>query len=184
MKGVSKNQASLCGPLRISVSSVLRVFFTAENAEIRRGPQRKQTILLLTCVALFCAGCSRFHNAPATSQGERYVVISPIYNEIIRALGAQDTVVGIDLSTTYPSDVKKVQTIGYHRALSAESILSLHPTAISELESVRDRHHLHARRNRDRITLCETAQRADDWRRRSDLSRRQRKPAQVDRLVG
>ena len=79
---------------------------------------------------LFGAGCSRFHNAPATSQGERYVVISPIYNEIIWALGAQDTVVGIDLSTTYPPDVRKVQTVGYHRALSAESILSLHPSAI------------------------------------------------------
>jgi len=78
----------------------------------------------------FGAGCSRFHNAPATSQGERYVVISPIYNEIIWALGAQDTVVGIDLSTTYPPEVRKVQTVGYHRALSAESILSLHPSAI------------------------------------------------------
>ncbi|HXI61242.1 MAG TPA: ABC transporter substrate-binding protein, partial [Pyrinomonadaceae bacterium] len=31
---------------------------------------------------------------------------------------------------TYPPDVKKVQTVGYHRALSAEGILSLHPTAI------------------------------------------------------
>jgi iron complex transport system substrate-binding protein len=81
-------------------------------------------------VALLCAACSRFHNAPATSEGERYVVISPIYNEIIWALGAEDKVVGIDLSTTYPPDVKNVQTVGYHRALSAESILSLHPTAI------------------------------------------------------
>jgi len=90
----------------------------------------KRIIVSLTCVALLGAGCSRFHNAPATSQGERNVVISPIYNEIIWALGAQDTVVGIDLSTTYPPEVKKVQTVGYHRALSAESILSLHPTAI------------------------------------------------------
>ena len=57
-------------------------------------------------------------------------MISPIYNEIIWALGAQDKVVGIDLSTTYPPDVKNVQTVGYHRALSAEGILSLHPTAI------------------------------------------------------
>jgi iron complex transport system substrate-binding protein len=74
--------------------------------------------------------CSRFHNAPADSKDARYVVISPIYNEIIWALGAQDKVVGVDLSTTYPPDVKKVQTVGYHRALSAEGILSLHPTAI------------------------------------------------------
>ena len=91
---------------------------------------RRILLSLLTCVALVCGGCSRFHNAPADVQGERYVVISPIYNEIIWALGAQDKVVGIDLSTTYPPDVKKVTTVGYHRALSAEGILSLHPTAI------------------------------------------------------
>jgi len=81
-------------------------------------------------VAILLSACSRFHNAPTDSKDARYVVISPIYNEIIWALGAQDKVVGVDLSTTYPPDVKKVQTVGYHRALSAEGILSLHPTAI------------------------------------------------------
>jgi iron complex transport system substrate-binding protein len=79
---------------------------------------------------LLGASCSRFHNAPTDSKDARYVVISPIYNEIIWALGAQNTVVGIDLSTTYPPEVKNVQTVGYHRALSAEGILSLHPTAV------------------------------------------------------
>jgi iron complex transport system substrate-binding protein len=39
-------------------------------------------------------------------------------------------VVGIDYSSTYPPEVKKVTTVGYHRALSAEGILSLHPTVI------------------------------------------------------
>ena len=88
------------------------------------------TVPLLLIIA--SASCSRFHNAPTVtdSKDARYVVISPIYNEIIWALGAQDKVVGVDLSTTYPPDVKKVQTVGYHRALSAEGILSLHPTEV------------------------------------------------------
>src|SRR3954449_472649 len=90
----------------------------------------KRLIIVFCCVELFATSCARFHNAPADAKDARYVVISPIYNEIIWALGAQNTVVGIDLSTTYPPDVKKVQTVGYHRALSAEGILSLHPTAI------------------------------------------------------
>jgi iron complex transport system substrate-binding protein len=81
-------------------------------------------------LALLGASCSRFHNTPTDAKDARYVVISPIYNEIIWALGAQNTVVGIDLSTTYPPEVKSVQTVGYHRALSAEGILSLHPTAV------------------------------------------------------
>ena len=90
-------------------------------------------ILILPALALallFATSCTRFRNPPSESKDARYVVISPIYNEIIWALGAQDRVVGIDLSTTYPPEVKNVQTVGYHRALSAEGILSLHPTAI------------------------------------------------------
>lgn len=77
------------------------------------------------------AGCGRF-STPGNdaAKTERLVVISQTYNEIIWALGAQDQVVGVDFSSTYPPEVKKVQTVGYHRALSAEGILSLHPTAI------------------------------------------------------
>src|ERR1051325_5310405 len=86
--------------------------------------------LIVLVLILFAASCSRFHNAPTDAKDARYVVISPIYNETIWALGAQNTVVGIDLSTTYPPEVKNVQTVVYHRALSAEGILSLHPTAI------------------------------------------------------
>ena len=97
------------------------------------GGSQSKIILCLLCLFvanLFFGGCSRFHNAPKSSSDVRYVVISPVYNEIIWALGAQDKVVGVDLSTTYPPEVKNVQTVGYHRALSAEGILSLHPTEI------------------------------------------------------
>src|SRR5436190_19990464 len=91
----------------------------------------KKLLTLTALLIVFLSGaCSRFHNTRNESTDARYVVISPIYNEIIWALGAQDKVVGIDLSTTYPPAVKNVQTVGYHRALSAEGILSLHPTAV------------------------------------------------------
>ena len=81
---------------------------------------KRLTLICLSLAAIILiAGCSRFHNAPTDSKDARYVVISPIYNEIIWALGAQDKVVGVDLSTTYPPDVKNKQTVGYHRALSA-----------------------------------------------------------------
>jgi iron complex transport system substrate-binding protein len=74
--------------------------------------------------------CGRFSNRANDATADRLVVISQTYNEIIWALGAQASVVGVDLSSTYPPEVKNVQTVGYHRALSAEGILSLHPTAI------------------------------------------------------
>src|SRR6476620_4628161 len=88
-------------------------------------------LLAAALIVLACSlDCGRFGNKANEISGDRVVVISPIYNEIIWALGAQDKVVGVDLSSTYPPEIKNVQTVGYHRALSAEGILSLHPTAI------------------------------------------------------
>lgn len=87
-------------------------------------------LLLLGIVGL-AAGCGRFGNSAGSSeQAERAVVISQAYTEIIWALGAQDHVVGVDYSSTWPPEVKSVTTVGYHRALSAEGILSLQPTVI------------------------------------------------------
>jgi iron complex transport system substrate-binding protein len=85
---------------------------------------------LLFAALISAVSCSRFNNPVNDAKAERVVVISQTYNEIIWALGAQEQVVGVDFSSTYPPEVKKVQTVGYHRALSAEGILSLHPTAI------------------------------------------------------
>src|SRR5215210_9519575 len=92
----------------------------------------KRTLLaaLLLAALASAAACSRFDNPANDAKAERLVVISQTYNEIIWALGAEASVVGVDFSSTYPEGVKKVQTVGYHRALSAEGILSLHPTAI------------------------------------------------------
>jgi iron complex transport system substrate-binding protein len=92
--------------------------------------KRTLPVALLSAALVSAIGCGRFSNTANDAKGERLVVISQTYNEIIWALGAQEHVVGVDLSSTYPDDVKKVQTVGYHRALSAEGILSLHPTAI------------------------------------------------------
>jgi iron complex transport system substrate-binding protein len=85
---------------------------------------------VIAMIAIAIGACGRFGNKANEVAGNRVVVISNVYNEIIWALGAQEKVVGVDLSSTYPPEVKNVQTVGYHRALSAEGILSLHPDAI------------------------------------------------------
>ncbi len=87
-------------------------------------------IAVLSAIVISTLSCQRFSNPAADVKDARYVVISQVYNEIIWALGAQEHVVGVDYSSTFPAEVKKVQTVGYHRALSAEGILSLKPTAI------------------------------------------------------
>jgi iron complex transport system substrate-binding protein len=104
------------------------------NAKFRNMSLSRFLFVVFTAsIVVLTVGCGRFANAPNASGGaERIVVISPIYNEIIWALGAQDRVVGVDLSSTFPPEIKNVKTVGYHRALSAEGILSLQPTAILE----------------------------------------------------
>src|ERR1043166_9122488 len=91
---------------------------------------KRNFLIAVIAVAITFAACGRFSSPSSNATAERVVVISPINNEIIWALGAQDKVVGVDLSSTYPPEIKNVQTVGYHRALSAEGILSLHPTAV------------------------------------------------------
>ena len=88
---------------------------------------------LFLAAALLCllAGCGRFHQKAVGAAGpQRIVCIGEEYNEMIYALGAESNLVGVDYSSTYPPQIKQLPTVGYHRALSAEGILSLHPTLI------------------------------------------------------
>ena len=105
---------------------LVRIINFPISLQIKRFP----FFVLLTAALITTLNCQRFSNPAADVKDERFVVISQVYNEIIWALAAQDHVVGVDYSSTFPPEVKNVQTVGYHRALSAEGILSLSPTAI------------------------------------------------------
>ena len=80
---------------------------------------------------LILTGCGRFSAKEADHESDaRIVCLSKQYNEIIFALGAEKDLVGVDVSSTYPPEIKKIPTVGYHRALSTEGILSTKPTLI------------------------------------------------------
>ena len=86
---------------------------------------------LILIAILLLGSCGRFSNKEQAAQrNERIVCLSKQYNEIIFALGAQSELVAVDLSSTYPPEIKKLITVGYHRALSAEGILSAKPTLV------------------------------------------------------
>ena len=82
---------------------------------------KKNLLLIPLAVGVLLGGCSRFRNAPTEWKDARYIVISPIYNEVIWALGAQDKVVGVDLSTTYPPEVKNVRSHSLATAMATKS---------------------------------------------------------------
>src|SRR5712664_38994 len=74
-------------------------------------------------------GC-RFNNQEQGEHQQRIVSLSKQYNEIIFALGAEKDLVAVDLSSTYPPQIKSLPTVGYHRALSTEGIVSVKPSLV------------------------------------------------------
>lgn len=92
---------------------------------------RGMMVALFALIAFCASGCDRFKAEEKTpTSTERLLVISKQYNEITFALGAQQNVVGVDLSSTFPPEIKKLPTVGYHRALSIEAILAMKPSLV------------------------------------------------------
>lgn len=61
---------------------------------------------------------------------ERIVSTAGAVTETIYALGAQDAVVAVDVSSVFPEAATKLPKVGYARQLSAEGILSMNPTQV------------------------------------------------------
>lgn len=70
----------------------------------------------------------------------RIVCLSKQYTEIIFALGAQQDLVAVDLSSTYPPEAQKLTSVGYHRALAIEGIVSVKPTLVLHDNNVGPEH--------------------------------------------
>ena len=90
-------------------------------------------IFLLVLLTISVTSCGRFANkeSDASKKGkERIVIVSKQLTELMFAVGAGDKIVGVDLSSTYPPEAQKLVTVGYHRMLSAEGIISLSPTLV------------------------------------------------------
>ena len=89
-----------------------------------------------SCAALLLLCGCRFANRSVEAPAQRLVSLSKQYSEIIYALGAQQDLVAVDLSSTYPPQIKSLPTVGYHRALTAEGILSVRPTLVLHDDNV------------------------------------------------
>src|SRR5205823_2984355 len=90
-------------------------------------------------LVLLLSAC-RFANQEQGEHRQRLVSLSKQYSEIIYALGAEKDLIAVDLSSTYPPQIKSLPTVGYHRALSAEGIISVRPTTILHDNNVGPEH--------------------------------------------
>jgi iron complex transport system substrate-binding protein len=78
---------------------------------------------LLAMVPLACSGS-------AERAGPRVVSVSKQINEFLYEIGAESVLVARDLTSIYPPAIRSLPSVGYHRALSAEGIISMRPTML------------------------------------------------------
>jgi len=95
--------------------------------------------LAIAIAALPLFGC-RFKNEEHGEHQQRIISLSKQYSEILFALGANQDLVAVDLSSTYPPEIKSLPTVGYHRALSAEGIVAVKPTLVLHDNNVGPEH--------------------------------------------
>jgi iron complex transport system substrate-binding protein len=62
--------------------------------------------------------------------GQRIVCVSKQINEFLYDIHAESVLVARDLTSIYPPQITKLPSVGYHRALSAEGIISMKPTML------------------------------------------------------
>lgn len=90
---------------------------------------RKLVAIIISSLVLL--SCGRFSNKEADGKKDmRIVCLSKQLTEMVFALGKGHDIVAVDLSSTYPDSAKLLKTVGYHRALSPESIIAMNPDLV------------------------------------------------------
>lgn len=88
---------------------------------------------IIACLFLSIAvvSCGRFGNREIDGKKDmRIVCLSKQLTEMVFALGKGHNLVAVDLSSTYPDSAKLLKTVGYHMALSPESIIAMNPDLV------------------------------------------------------
>jgi iron complex transport system substrate-binding protein len=60
----------------------------------------------------------------------RVLAVGGDVTEIVHALGAGDRLVGVDTTSLYPPEARRLPQVGYMRQLAAEGVLSLRPSIV------------------------------------------------------
>ena len=90
---------------------------------------KKSGIVLLISLSLF--SCGRFSKKELdTKKDIRIVSVSKHLTEMLFALGKGHDIVACDLTSSYPDSAKLLPTVGYHRALNPEGIVSMNPDIV------------------------------------------------------
>lgn len=64
----------------------------------------------------------------------RIVAIGGAVTEVLYALGLESHIVGVDSTSLYPAEARKLPNVGYMRQLSSEGVLGLNPSVIFAMQ--------------------------------------------------
>ena len=94
-------------------------------------------IILLFAITGALSSCGRFGNNEKDGKKDmRIVCVSKQLTEMVFALGKGHDIVAVDLSSTFPDSARLLPTVGYHRMLSAEGIISMKPDLVMHSNDV------------------------------------------------
>ena len=100
-------------------------------AKVFNNHNMKKIIPIASLAFILLSSCGRFGNKEIDGTKDmRIVCLSKHLTEMVFALGKGHDIVAVDLSSTYPDSAKLLKTVGYHRALSPESIISMNPDLV------------------------------------------------------
>lgn len=91
------------------------------------------------CVVIRASEASEVRDAQGhmvkIDKAQRIVSIGGAITEILYAMGLEDRIIGVDITSIYPSEALKTKpNVGYMRQLSPEGVLGLGPTLVLALE--------------------------------------------------
>lgn len=90
--------------------------------------------LCAVVAAAVLSGCGPAAAAQEAHDASRVVAIGGSITEIVYALGEEARLIGRDSTSVYPPEALELPDVGYIRALSPESVLSIDPSLIIALE--------------------------------------------------
>jgi len=86
--------------------------------------------LSLILIALLCSCGSTTEKKESKVEQQKIVSISGATTEVLCALGLQNEIVGVDVTSTYPESIAKLPKVGHNRNMSSEAIIALNPTLV------------------------------------------------------
>lgn len=87
-------------------------------------------LLYLPLILSLALGCGVNHGPSEDESNLRVVSLKGVFSELLSVYGLGDSVVGVDVTSTYPPQIDALPKLGYVRNVSVEAVLSLEPNTV------------------------------------------------------